>query len=143
MSQISSIKHQLRLTEWAQMIRECQNSDLTVLDWCTANNINPKTYYYRLKQVREQSLNNLPAKIKSQLPAAQESSLAQTEENNITFRKLEVQSPLPNMQAAVIVRLPNATLEVTNDSTERTLEAVLLALKAVCYVTGSVDHIKG
>ena len=68
-----------------------------------------------------------------QLPAISNSSVpAKAEDTEITFKRLEVASPLPSIQTAVIVRLPNATLEVTNDATQRTLEAVLLALNSVC-----------
>lgn len=128
MSRISEAKHQILLAEWADRIHNCQTSGMKVPEWCNLNGINIKTYYYWLKKVREKSLacisNASPVvSVNEHLPAA---------EDKISFKSLEVQVPLPNMQAAVIVRLPNATLEVTNDATQHTLEAVLLALKSTC-----------
>ncbi|MBQ1241560.1 MAG: IS66 family insertion sequence element accessory protein TnpB, partial [Lachnospiraceae bacterium] len=53
-------------------------------------------------------------------------------EKPVTFKKLEVTSPLPNTQAAVIIRLPNATLEINEGASQQTVQAVLLALQSVC-----------
>lgn len=44
------------LREWAEMISECKNSGKTVTQWCSETGINVKTYYYRLKKVREEML---------------------------------------------------------------------------------------
>ena len=52
MDRISQIKNELLMKEWAAMVRECRSSGLTVKDWCMNNGINIKTYYYRLKRVR-------------------------------------------------------------------------------------------
>lgn len=128
MSRISEAKHQLLLAEWAERIHNCQTSGLKVPEWCSLNGINVKTYYYWLKRVREKTLACIPATP----PVVPVNTDMAVSEDKIAFKPLEVQVPLPNMQAAVIVRLPNATLEVTNDATQHTLEAVLLALKSTC-----------
>ena len=127
MSRISEVKHQILLSEWAERIQNCQTSGMKVPEWCSLNGINVKTYYYWLKRVREKALACIPsapsaASVNANLPAAEE---------KISFRSLEVQVPIPSFQAAVIIKLPNATLEVANDVTQHTVEAVLLALKNV------------
>jgi len=132
MSEITALKHQMQLTKWTERIHRCQTSGMKVPDWCSANGLNVKTYYYWLKRVREQSLSNLPSEFTSKVPMAKSGSIPAAAEEKVSFRKLEVTSPVPNMQAAVIVRLPYATIEVANDATQHTVEAVLLALKSVC-----------
>jgi len=132
MDTISTIKHQVLLSQWTERVRDCQTSGMTVQDWCNANNIGIKSYYYWLKRVRELTLNNLQqadtntaiAECRQVLPLAESS-------DNISFKRLEVQSQMPGVQAAVTIRLPQASIEVTNDASQRTLEAVLLALKSV------------
>lgn len=52
MDRISQIKNELLMKEWAAMVRECRSSGLTVKNWCMNNGVNIKTYYYRLKRVR-------------------------------------------------------------------------------------------
>ena len=130
---IPTIKHQVLLSKWADLIKSCQTSGMTVQNWCAQNNINAKTYYYWLKRVREQAIQNLPqADSCTQIATRQQKSLVREPEGDITFKQLEVQSPIQGMQAAVIIKLPQASIEVANDATQRTLEAVLLALKSVC-----------
>ena len=79
-----------------------------------------QTYYKNLKKLREELLDNLPVPIEPepQMPTV--------------FKKLEVQTPVPNTQAAVIIRLPYATLEIAEGTSQQTIQAVLLALQTVC-----------
>ena len=124
MDKVSSVKAQLRLQEWAGLIAQCQSSSMTVAALCEANGINIKSYYYWLKKVRLHTLDNLPALTES-LPEKRE-------EDPVVFKPLEVTSPVIQMQASVIVHLPQATLEVAQGVDRQTVEAVLLALKSVC-----------
>lgn len=48
------------------------------------------------------------------------------------FKKLEVEASSSNTQAAIIIHLPAATLEIQNGAARQTVEVVLLALKSIC-----------
>lgn len=119
MDQVTLYKSQLRKERWKQLIMECQASDLTVAEFCAQNNIVQQTYYKNLKKLRQEICDSLPA-------------ISNQPEKPVTFSKLEVQTPVPDTQAAVIIRLPAATLEIQNGASQQTVEAVLLALKSVC-----------
>lgn len=125
MDVVTQTKGQIRANQWSQQIADCQSSGQTVRAWCAEHGVNIKSYYYWLRKLRLQTISNLPAEVKREL---------QTSENAdpVSFRKLEVQIPLPDLQPAVIIRLPNATLEVVNGAAQQTVEAVLLALKSTC-----------
>ena len=97
---------------------------MIVSAWCDAHDINIKTYYYWLRKVREATVENLPVSA-MHIPA-------EAHQEPAHFKKLEVQSPLPGMQAAVIIHLPQAIVEVTSGTDQQTVEAVLMALKSVC-----------
>lgn len=125
MDQIQSVKTELRLQQWAKIIAECQASTQTVKAWCKANGIHVKTYYYWLRKLRQRTLENVPVCQNNAL-------MPDPTEAPVTFRPLEVRSPIPEMQAAVIVHLPRATIEVAQGTDQQTLEAVLLALNSVC-----------
>ena len=59
MNKIEKVKKEVQLKQWAEMV-QCRNkSGLTVTQWCADNNINLKTYYYRLKKVREAMCNEI------------------------------------------------------------------------------------
>jgi len=60
MEEINAVRA-IKLKQWADMIQACRRSGQTVNTWCSENGINPKTYYYRLKQVRREALRNAPA----------------------------------------------------------------------------------
>lgn len=53
MNEIARIKNEVKLKQWAEMIRCRNESGLTVSDWCRQKGVNLKTYYYRLKRVRQ------------------------------------------------------------------------------------------
>lgn len=123
MDQVTQAKTELRLQNWSELITECQSSCMTVKAWCELHDINIKTYYYWLRKIRKAALE------KSPVPAA---SLPVRKEDPVSFKKLEVKSPVSGMQTAVIVHLPQATLEVAQGTDQQTVEAVLLALRCIC-----------
>jgi len=53
---VQEVKRQIRLREWAAQIENCKQSGLTVSQWCEENGIHKKTYYNRMKRVREELL---------------------------------------------------------------------------------------
>lgn len=120
MDKVTATRKFLKKEQWIKLIRECQSSGMTVTSWCKQNGIVEQTYYKNLKKLREELLDNLPVPIEPepQMPTV--------------FKKLEVQTPVPNTQAAVIIRLPYATLEIAEGTSQQTIQAVLLALQTVC-----------
>ena len=91
MDQVTLAKTQMRAENWRTLIQNCQQSGQTVVNWCDQNNINIKTYYYWLRKLRKLELDG------AELPALV------PEETPVAFRKLEVQTPVANTQAAVII----------------------------------------
>ena len=65
--------HEIRIEHWKEVVRLCQSrpDGQTAKDWLASNGINPKKYYYWLRQIRLEEYR----KIHSQsLPAEQEVS---------------------------------------------------------------------
>lgn len=119
MDQVTKVKKHLKREQWKTLIKECHSSGMTISAWCKANGICEQTYYRNLKRIREELCAALPVP-------------ADTPEKPVTFKKMEVTSPLPDTKAAVIIRLPNATLEINEGTSQQTIQAVLLALQSVC-----------
>ena len=59
MNEIAKVKKEVRMAQWAEMVKQRNESGLTVTDWCRQNGINLKTYYYRLKQIRQAVCNEI------------------------------------------------------------------------------------
>lgn len=112
MDQVTLAKNQYRLEQWTELIRNRQSSGMTTEDWCEANGVTRDAYYYWLRKVRKAAINSSG--------------------DTVSFKRLEVQTPAASTQVAVIIRLPAATLEIQNGASRQTVEAVLLALKAIC-----------
>ena len=124
MDQVSIAKSELYIQRWTELIADRQSSGMTIKAWCALHDINEKTYYYWLHKIRKLTLEKSPVPVGSTLP--------KTVETPISFKKLEVKPPVSGMQAAVIVHLPQATVEVAQGTNQQTVEAVLCALKSIC-----------
>lgn len=57
----SLIAQQVRLSQWAEQIRDCKNrpEGMDVATWCEQHNITKANYYYRLKRVRQMCLEQM------------------------------------------------------------------------------------
>jgi len=120
MDQVTLAKNQIRADRWRMLVQTCQQSGQTVVNWCEENNINVKTYYYWLRKLRKQEL------------CTKELSVPVPDENPVAFKKLEVHTHVSNTQAAVIIRLNGTTVEISEGTSQQTIQAVLLALQSVC-----------
>ena len=56
---ISEVKQEYQLQQWSGMIRERQDSGLSVKDWCLEQGISEHSYYYRLRRLRQIACNAL------------------------------------------------------------------------------------
>ena len=54
-SHTSLVAQQTRLSEWADLIRDCQNrpQGMKIDEWCQLHGITKASYYWRLRKVRE------------------------------------------------------------------------------------------
>lgn len=59
MNEIAKVKKEVKLAQWVEMVKSRNESGLTVTDWCKQNSINLKTYYYRLKRLRQAVCNEI------------------------------------------------------------------------------------
>ena len=65
---IVAVKREVQLQEWAAQIEAQRASGMTVQQWCAENGINVKTYYHRLRRVREQCVESMPSIVPVPLP---------------------------------------------------------------------------
>ena len=118
MDQVTKVRSRIKREQWKNIITECRNSGMTVRAWCEANGIVEQTYYRNLKRLREDLLENI-------------SVPAEESERPVPFKRLEVQTPIPDTHAAVIIHLNGIMVEITEGASQQTIQAVLLALQSV------------
>ena len=100
---IVAIKTEVREQNWETMVVECQQSGLSVKEWCNQNGINPSTYYSRLRKLREKVCNKI-------IPIETAAEAPKSSEIKITL-------------GDIVVTLPS-------DSSAETIKAVLTALRS-------------
>ena len=118
-------KHAVRLQEWGRMVTQCQESGLTVNQWCRENNLKPACYYYRLAQVRKAILNR-----NSLVPASERSSTMPTLVKVDTASMEQEQSSVPKTANERYFRLQcrGAVLEIPVGAGAEDIAEVLKAM---------------
>jgi hypothetical protein len=115
MDKITNAKTEFRLKQWSKIIQACQSSGMTVVSWCSQNNVKIKSYYYWLRKVRA-------------LTCEAGSLATQKTEQKIV--------PVPfhqtKLSAAVTIRLSSICVDIHDGTSRETIEAVLSALKSIC-----------
>lgn len=114
---VQLIKHEISLQQWSEMIRDRQSSGMTVKAWCKEQGMNPKTYYYRLRKVRE-------------------AACLRVEENSCNENAgpvfAEVRRPSFSSGAAVTLRMNGVALEIHNGAGADVIKNTLKALSQLC-----------
>ena len=112
-SHTSLVAQQTRLSEWAELIRDCQNrpQGMKIDEWCQLHDITKASYYWRLRKVREAYLENTdPTQTFIEVPSSAIHPVNMTSEHKI---------------AAVIRSGNNRTLEITEQASAAFLQTLL------------------
>jgi len=109
---VQEVARTIQLQEWATQIQERLGSGQGVREWSAQNHIAAKTYYYRLRRVREELLEDADSR-NGMLPA----------------RPVFAALPAPRTNgAAVTVRIGKNTAEIADGADGDTIERVLRVL---------------
>ena len=58
---VTDLKTQMHMEEWAKLIEAHQDSGLSIKEWCQQNNLPESRYYYYLKKLRLAACEGLPS----------------------------------------------------------------------------------
>ena len=124
----------IRYQEWAEQIRACRQSGKTVRQWCNEQGINPKTFYNRIKVIREEMLelaetagaeymSNPAGVLANHVQRDARSGANNRQEEQPVFVAL----PIPQHSAAapMTVRVGGYSVDIHNNADGATLENVL------------------
>ena len=70
MTDALAVRREYRLREWAKIVERCRESGMSNREFCRENGIPEKTFYYRLRQLREAAVNQVPRLVELESPAA-------------------------------------------------------------------------
>ena len=110
-SEIVMVKKNVRLQEWNRQIEEQESSGLSIQEWCKQKGINPKTYYYHLRKVREEYLRSGKgenSQEKKETERAVVPILTAPSGGNISIEKNGLRITLPeNISADILIAVVN------------------------------------
>jgi len=117
-SQTSLVARQVRLNEWAEQVRDCQNrpQGMSIDTWCAQHNIKKANYYWRLRKVREACL---------EIVSAQEPAFVEVP---VTTEIAPVPVAATQSPAAILRLSNNTNLEITNEASTDFLERILTVI---------------
>ena len=124
MASIKEIKQELRHREWSEKIQECQNSGMTVKEWCESSGIKLSTYYSRLKAVRKETLSRQP-ELHSIVPVSISTELSE----NPVLPTAAVSSDTYDHSDKIIIRKNGLAVEIPCNADEKIITAMLRGLK--------------
>ena len=90
MADVLAVRDEYRAQSWAMVIRECQASGLSNREFCRQRGIVEKTFYYWLRKLREQAIENTPS-VPALVPLETDSKPA--EMLHIRFKGAELSVP--------------------------------------------------
>lgn len=118
MGKIREAKRAIMLKNWKEEVEAQVSSGLSVSEWCHANNIAPKNYYYHLRKVREFFL---------------EFNEQQAERQEIVS-VTEISKPVPQIKTLpatnVVIRKDGMEVEIPENISPQMLKLLLQELKS-------------
>lgn len=126
MDKLTTASHDYNLTLWANRIKECRVSGLTVNRWCEQNNIGIKNYYYWMRKIKREAFDALPAELKENIPSTVDSTAP-------VFSKINLSADSRTMSnAAVTILLNDISINVQDGASETIIRNTLLAIRSLC-----------
>ena len=119
MNEIMEIRQQVRLNQWSAMVQEREDSGLSVKAFCKETGIAPKTYYYRLRRLRE-------ATIRQAQSGAVQAAMFQPELVQYTPSTGYVTEPVPQN---IVIKTADTTVEIPVNTSPEVVAAAVSFLK--------------
>lgn len=102
---------QIRAASWSTMIKQRNDSGMTIKGWCAANGIRESVYYYRLNRLRKMAFDVC------EVPAAIETNGRVSG----VFTKMPVTPAASTLNIAIRIRRGDTVVEVSSDAPDRIL----------------------
>lgn len=111
--------HQIRCERWLKIINECLASGMKKSEWCKANGISDKSFYYWQRILRNEAY--IDAVTTKQVPVTVPTSVPQ-EVSFVELKAPSLQETLTSaFQPAIIIRQGAMSLEISNHASPELL----------------------
>ncbi len=112
-------RHQARLIEWEERVKECRGSGRSVKEWCEEKGIRYQTYYRWEREVTNHA----------GIQKVRQEAAAEPDKAEFARIRTEAEHPGPvKAEGAAIIRIGAVTIEVSADTDIGTVAALCQAL---------------
>lgn len=118
---------QVRLSQWAEIMRERKESGLNVRTWCEGKGISEKTYYYWQGKLRKAACEGFV-----EARAASETSLAPLQFAEVKLKEAPMCPALPKAPSQLHVEIGGAQITISDEYPPDKLAALLRELMRSC-----------
>ena len=133
MNELMDIRRQCRLNQWSMMVQEREDSGLSIRAYCEQKGIGVKTYYYRLKKLREAAVElTQPEIVQVEAPEILYYRLKKLREAAVELTQpeiVQVEAPEILEQKSIVIQSGNTSIEIPCNANPETVRAAVSFLK--------------
>jgi len=122
---VQRVTHEIRLQQWAGVIKECHGSGKTIRRWCEEQGISTKSYYYWQRKLREAACRELSAYQGREVKTA-------AVDAGPVFAECRITEEHKSGETAVTIHLNGAVVEIHHGAEAAVIESALRALRTTC-----------
>lgn len=123
---MDKITHEMRESQWSQIIQECLASGMKKTTWCRENNVSSKQFFYWQRKLREKAYQQ-----QSALPVAVDVHDSLPLEKNTVFAEIPVtfEKEIPSVDTTafrpdVVIHSGTTVIEISNTVSPALLAAL-------------------
>ena len=121
---MDKITRQIRIEHWTQIMNECLNSGMNKTEWCRANGISDKQFFYWQRILRKEAFAASTSKELSVITDPAD----ETSPRKISFAEISLpnkQEPVRNgFQPDIIIRKGSVSVEISNSVSAELLSRI-------------------
>lgn len=121
---MDKITRQVRIEHWTQIMNECLNSGMNKTEWCRANGISDKQFFYWQRILRKEAFAASTSKELSVITDPAD----ETRPRKISFAEISLpikQEPVRNgFQPDIIIRKGSVSVEISNSVSAELLSRI-------------------
>ena len=115
---VKEVREQVRMQEWTELIRERNDSGMTIKEWCESKGLSENQYYYWLRKIRWTACAALQTR---------QNILPEEHADPPVFAEINVvaDGPSAGTTSGILIRLDGADIHIGNDIGTDQLTAVM------------------
>ena len=121
---MDKITHQVRIEHWTRIMNECLNSGMNKTEWCRANGISDKQFFYWQRILRKEAFEASDSKELSVIASPAD----ETRSQKISFAEISLpmkQDPVRNgFHPDIVIRKGAFSVEISNSVSAELLSRI-------------------